>query len=490
VIDEDIYDRRPTIVIGTVDKFAMLAWRPRAKSLFGLNENGNRISSPPGLIIQDELHLISGPLGSMAGLYEGVIEDLCSDYRSAVVVKPKIVCSTATIRRFHEQAKSLFARANTALFPQPGLTIADSFFSSYARKNDGELAPGRMFVGVYAPALGSIQTAEVRTLTTLLQAPCEMPDDARDPWWTTLAFFNSLRELGTAATLFQSDIPDRLKILRRRRGLEYKQLRRLYEVMELTSRLRSDEVPKAIEALEIVADGRARQGKYPVDACLASNIIEVGVDIDRLSMLVIVGQPKSTSQYIQVAGRVGRRWYERPGLVVTIFGPNSSRDRSHYEKFRSYHERLYAQVEPTSVTPYSAPVLDRALHAAMVAYVRQYADDSIAVAPRPVPENELSELRTLLEKRVELIDEDELDSFRAAFDRRLKQWRAWNRTEWETKGAGGDVGLLTPAGSYLPAEDWGFTWATPQSMRNVDAECLSEITRSYLQQDDGNTYVE
>ena len=174
--------------------------------------------------------------------------------------------------------------------------------------------------------------------------------------------------------------------------------------MELTSRLKSDEVPKAIDALEIVAGIRPKRGNYPVDACLASNIIEVGVDIDRLSLLTIVGQPKSTSQYIQVAGRVGRRWYERPGLVVTVLGPNNPRDRSHYERFRSYHERLYAQVEPTSVTPYSPPVLDRALHAVMAAYIRQYGNPNMAASPLPVPEEKLERLRDMLEVRIGLID--------------------------------------------------------------------------------------
>ena len=461
VTDEDIYERRPTLVIGTVDKFAMLAWRPQARALFGLDRNGERACSPPGLIIQDELHLISGPLGSMTGLYEAVIEDLCTDYRGETVVKPKILCSTATIRRFREQAKALFARKRTELFPPPGLSAADSFFSTYARNEDGKLAPGRIFVGVYAPALGSIQTAEVRTFTTLLQSPRAMPPNLRDPWWTVLAFFNSLREIGTAATLFQSDIPDRLKVLRRRFGIDFKEVRRLYEVLELTSRLRSDEVPKAIDALEIVAGDKPKAGRYPVDACLASNIIEVGVDIDRLSLLTIVGQPKSTSQYIQVAGRVGRRWYERPGLVVTVLGPNSPRDRSHYERFRSYHERLYAQVEPTSVTPYSPPVLERALHAVMAAYIRQYGDPDMAGSPLPVPDEKLDRLREILQARIALIDSDESQAFVAKFNQRMAEWKAWMRSEWDTRSAAGDVGLLTAAGSYLRSEDWRFTWPTP-----------------------------
>ena len=175
---------------------------------------------------------------------------------------------------------------------------------------------------------------------------------------------------------------------------------------------------------------------------------------------------------------------------MTVLGPNNPRDRSHYERFRSYHERLHAQVEPTSVTPYSPPVLDRALHAVMAAYIRQYGDSNMARTPLPVPMEKLNRLRDMLEARVALIDPNEVQAFAAKFDQRLKEWQAWMRTEWDTRGAAGDVGLMTAAGSYLPSEDWRFTWPTPLSMRNVDAECRAEITRAYLEQADGVSDVQ
>jgi len=300
VIDDDIYERCPSLVIGTVDKFAMLAWRPEARAIFGIGPDGMRITSPPGLIIQDELHLISGPLGSMVGLYEAVIEELCTDRRSAPPVPPKIVSSTATIRRYAEQIRALYGRADTALFPPPGLDAGDSFFSCYDRDPQGQPRRGRLYMGVHAPGLGSLQTAQVRTFAALLQSPVALDAEARDPWWTLLTFFNSLRELGAALSLFQSDIPDYFRTVQQRLGGDWKP-RYLNEILELTGRLRSDEVPAAIAALEVATT----VGKgYPVDVCLASNIIEVGVDIDRLSLMAVVGQPKSTSQYIQVTGRV------------------------------------------------------------------------------------------------------------------------------------------------------------------------------------------
>jgi hypothetical protein len=475
VIDEDIYDVRPTLVIGTVDKFAMLAWRPEARALFGLAPSGVRESSPPGLIIQDELHLISGPLGSMVGLYEALIEELCTDRRNGVI-PPKLVTSTATIRRYEDQIRDLYGRNDVALFPPPGLSAADSFFARYARLSDGSPAPGRMYVGVHAPGLGSLQTTQVRAFTALLQAPLTLPETARDPWWTVLTFFNSLRELGTTLSLFQSDIPDYLRVIRNRTGAQPEQIRRLRNVKELTGRLPSDEIPLAISALE--AEYGAQ--RTPVDVCLASNIIEVGVDIDRLSLMTVVGQPKTTSQYIQVTGRVGRRWWERPGIVATIYVASKPRDRSHFEKFRSYHERLYAQVEPTSVTPYSRPALERALHAVMVAYVRQLGADAVARSPYPIPEELLTTLRNLLLPRVTQIDPAELASFERLFDARVDEWRRWERNRYSGSQTDEELPLLRPAGAYASPEHIRISWSTPQSMRSVDAECQVEITTLYL----------
>jgi hypothetical protein len=274
VIDEDIYEVRPALVIGTVDKFAMLAWKPQARSLFGIADDGTRAYSPPGLIIQDELHLISGPLGSMVGLYEPIIEELCTDRRESPPAKPKIISSTATIRSYAEQVHGLYARERASLFPPPGLDADDSFFARIARGEDGTPERGRIYVGVHGPGLGSLQTVQVRTFSALLQAPQPLPVPERDPWWTLLLFFNSLRELGTTLTLFQSDIPDLLKgALKQRLGLAYQDVRTIRKMLELTGRLPGDEVPRAITALEVPTD--SQQGNA-VDVCLASNIIEVG----------------------------------------------------------------------------------------------------------------------------------------------------------------------------------------------------------------------
>jgi len=483
VIDEDIYETRPTMVIGTVDKFAMLAWKPDARSLFGLAADGTRDASPPGLIIQDELHLISGPLGSVTGLYETVIEDLCTDYRTKPGVHPKIVCSTATIRRYEDQVRALYGRTSVTLFPPPGLEAGDSFFAVYATDSNGKLLPGRMHVGVHGAGLGSLQTAQVRTFSSLMQAPVPFDKTARDPWWTLVVFFNSLRELGTSLSLFQSDIPDYFKVLRNRQGLDWGEIRKFWLIRELTGRLRDDEIPQAIVDLEKTTRGNSRA----VDVCLASNIIEVGIDIDRLSLMTVVGQPKTTSQYIQVTGRIGRQWKERPGIVVTIYSPSKPRDHSHYEKFRSYHERLYSQVEPTSVTPFSPPALDRALHAILVSFVRQNGDTDAVSKPVPYPKNLLARLRQIICDRVARIDPAELPNVEAVFDKRASEWERWERPRWsasESPESPDDAPLLHPAGSYVSSTWKRLSWPTPTSLRNVDAECQAEITQLYLNDDE------
>lgn len=477
VIDEDIYEKRPDLVLGTVDKFAMLAWKPQARTLFGIAEDGTRAYSPPGLIIQDELHLISGPLGSMVGLYEPLIEELCTDRRGSQPAKPKIVSSTATIRSYAEQVQGLYARDRTSLFPPPGLDADDSFFARVARRPDGALERGRIYAGVHAPGLGSLQTVQVRTLSALLQAPQPMAAADRDPWWTLLLFFNSLRELGTTLTLIQSGIPDLLRgALRQRLGINLQDVRQLKKILELTGRLPGDEVPKAISDLEVPTVSQQGQA---VDVCLASNIIEVGVDIDRLSLMAVVGQPKTTSQYIQVTGRIGRK-SDRPGLVVTIYSASKPRDRSHFEKFRSYHERLYAQVEPTSVTPFSRPALDRAAHAVITGYVRQLGDSDQAESPYPFPADLVTAISQILSQRASTVDPDELAALDRIILRRRDEWQRWQRLKWDGTILAEDMPLLRPAGGYVTPENALVSWATPQSMRNVDAECQAEITRLYI----------
>ncbi len=489
IIDEDIFEAPPNLIIGTVDKFAMLAWKPEARTMFGIGKDGKHTGLPPTLIIQDELHLISGPLGSMVGAYETIVEEMCTRRSHDSVLRPKIVASTATISRAEEQVKALYARDRVMLFPPSGLEAGDSFFAREARSGDGTLKPGRLYTGIMAPGHGSLQTTLARVYAALLQYPAIMPvlrgdESERDPWWTLLSFFNSLRELGGAATLLVADARDYLRVIIDRHGFSYSQIRQLLNVEELTSRIRSDKIPLAIQKLEIPfgRDGRGYV-KDTVEACLASNIIEVGVDIDRLSLMTIVGQPKTTSQYIQVSSRIGRS-QERPGLVVVAYSQSKPRDRSHYERFRSYHQRLYAQVEPTSVTPFSPPAVDRALHGIIVTTVRQLSPLAEARNPRPYPLENGSALRSLvenmIEQRITAVDPAERSNVRQKMLQRLNEWKAWDPAEYGGFGVPPvNPPLLHPAGSRELVEWNGHSWATVNSLRDVDAACEAEITSYY-----------
>lgn len=489
IIDEDIIDNPPSMVIGTVDKFALLSWKPEVRSLFGIDNEGKHNGHPPSLIIQDELHLISGPLGSMVGAYEAVIDELCSTQIDGNKISPKIVASTATISRADEQVKALYARENMMLFPPSGLEAGDSFFARESRKDDGTLQPGRLYAGAMCPGHGSLQTTQARVYAALLQYPVVMPtskpdESERDPWWTLLSFFNSIRELGGAASLLVADTRDYLRVILERHGYAYSDIRKLFNVIELTSRIRSDHIPLAITQLEKPLE-RNKKGYFndAIEVCLASNIIEVGVDIDRLSLMTIVGQPKTTSQYIQVSSRVGRD-LNAPGLDVVLFSQSKPRDRSHYESFRSYHQRLYAQVEPTSVTPFSPPAVDRALHGIILAAVRQLSDLSAANNPRPFPLSKGSSLRNkiedMIQRRVDLIDNEEIGNVQKIFELRLKEWEAWNPTEFGTFGSPPEhPPLMHPAGSRVPIDWNNHSWSVMSSLRNVDANCEAEITSIY-----------
>ena len=480
VIDEDIYEKQPSILIGTVDKYAQITWQPNAKKIFGLDEKGERMTKPPSLILQDELHLITGPLGSMCGIYETLIEDLCTDKRSNNYFKPKIVCSTATIRSYERQIKDLYNRNKVALFPPFGLDISDNFFAKYALDQDGSLKKPKKYLGICAPNYTSSQTAQVRIYSRLLYSVAKIESkELQDPWYTLMNFFSSLRELATTITLIQVDIPDRLRLLQKRYFDDYKNVRKIKEILELTSRLDNDQIPIAIDQLE-VSTTHSESKKRPIDMCLTSNIIEVGIDIDRLSLITLLGQPKTTSSYIQVSGRIGRKWEERPGLVVTMYASKRPRDKSHFEKFKSYHQRLYAEVEPMSVTPFAPPVIERALHAVLVGYVRMYSDSSID-SPNPFPEKKIEEFEKLVLNRLTNIDPDELEFYQTIISKRKSQWLRWQSADYDGKSQDTGVGLIYPAGKYLKEEFRNITWQTPNSLRNVDFECLAKITTHYIE---------
>jgi hypothetical protein len=293
-------------------------------------------------------------------------------------VRPKVVSSTATIRRASDQIKKTFLR-KVEVFPPQGTSIDDSFFS--LRRPAGEQYPGRRYLGICA--LGRrYPVAIIRVYTALMgaaQALYEKYDNLADPWMTLAGYFNSIRELAGTRRLVEDDIRTRLRDADQR-GLAKRRIW-MGAVEELTSRKSGTDIPGILERLETIFDsaqeaqrvadrnaGRAPLPR-PYDVILATNMISVGVDIDRLGLMVVAGQPKTTSEYIQASSRVGRS-RSGPGLVVTVYNWARPRDLSHYETFEHYHETFYKHVEALSVTPFSAPALKRGLAGILVGLMR------------------------------------------------------------------------------------------------------------------------
>ncbi|MDW8808876.1 helicase-related protein [Streptomyces scabiei] len=450
VVDEHLYDRPPTFVLGTVDKFARLAWEPRAGRLFGAG-TANR---PPSLVIQDELHLLTGPLGTTVGLYESAVLGLCTTPDGT---GPKIVASTATIRRSGEQIQALYGGA-AQLFPPAGLDARHSYFAEPDTSRTG-----RRYLGVMAQG-HTAGRAAVATAAAMLQGAWELPEEHRDAYWTLVAYHHSLRELGRTVTAAADDIPAQIAGLDTGAGT-----RRLpdHQVQELTSNLPRAEQPVLLDRLEKPWDDPESVSFLP-----CTNMLSVGVDVKRLALMLMQGQPKTTAEYIQATSRVGR--HTVPGLVVTFFNATRPRDRSHYETFDVYHRSLYRHVEPTSVTPWSVPSRRRALHAALVILVRHglglAAENQAGQVIDRLPEVErlVVDLAARADAREQGVGEDvrkELSALLADWEDAARQARKDGRELYYRSQGKGQSNLIK---SF--EQIYGL-WETPNSMRNVDREC-------------------
>ncbi len=403
-VDEMLYKRLPAFVISTVDKFAALPWIGSTGKLFGqvssFREGKGFIGpsdppsehagiplieglDPPDLIIQDELHLISGPLGSISGLYESIIDELSTKQKDKVILRPKIIASTATVKRATQQLRALFARStNPAVFPAPGPDRKDSFFSKTVPVTD---ANGRIYVGVSAPGrnlkalmlrvslavMATSQKLYKEEEKLLKQLPgADLGDNPVDPYMTLLGYFNTIKELGVTRRLIEEEVTSQLTTYNLRKRFKgdisprYAKRKIDNIPLELTSRVPTSEVSETKARLALKFSEPRK-----VDTALATNMISVGLDISRLGLMVILGQPKTTSEYIQASSRVGRD-DKRPGLVIVLLNPNRPRDQSYYERFKFWHSTFYKDVEATSVTPYAVRALERSLPSICIAMAR------------------------------------------------------------------------------------------------------------------------
>ena len=333
-------------------------------------------------------------------------------------IKPKYVVSTATIKNADNQAKCLYARKTTKQFPPNGFEIGDSFF---IREIPVEEDPFRKYVGICAPGQ-SVKTALLRTYAIILQAvyTYSLQDeykDVIDPYYTLIGYFNSIRELGGAVRLLQDDIPDRIKRIRKRYHLEKR--RYLNKNDEITSRMSSWKIPEKLNQLEL-----PYTAKNHMDTAVATNMIAVGMDVDRLGLMVVSGQPKQNSEYIQATSRIGRA---HPGLVVTLYNAYRPRDLSHYENFTGYHAQLYRFVEGTTATPFSARARDRVLHALVISAIRllypEMADNKDAVAINSLSQNQIDAVKEMILERVKIVKPSARADASEEIDKFIDEWK-------------------------------------------------------------------
>lgn len=511
VVDEDIYRSCPPLVIGTVDKFAQVTWKRQAGALFGIvdkycEKHGFTVSAldsnecgmhrdarsfllekcgqsnldPPELIIQDELHLISGPLGTLTGIYETAVDALCTN---SAGIAPKIIASTATAKQASAHMRSLFDRTESRVFPPQGFEFGESFF---ARKVPPSEMLDKAYVGVCVTSrsglavLGRISASVLRKVRSLeerslalqssagdesAEPPLPTPGDRVDasalsyidPYHTLVSYFNTIRELGGANKMYDDTVPRLIQRIysnferaagtdsgvdgsggaSQRRPSDYKD--EPLKKKELTSRIDSADIPTTLGELEARIDGGSGP-RGAVDLLLCTNMLSVGVDIRRLGTMIVNGQPKNHSEYIQATGRIGRA---SPGLIITNLNFFKPRDLSHYEDFFHYHSILHKNVEPIAVTPFSPRSRDRALLGVLVAMVR-HADRRLAPdkgagrfdAGVGYVKDILDRVRSAVASRVGRIDASEADGTMSDLDEHIRFWH-----DAATGESGGGLGL-------------------------------------------------
>lgn len=502
VVDEELYRRPPSMLIATVDKFALMAWRGEIRTLFGKAEDecprhglmwpdvkdctGNHAAKgrlpatkvqhvmnlrPPDLIIQDEFHLISGPLGTMVGLYETAIDNLCAWQIGDKTVRPKVIASTATVRKAGDQVKNVFLRQVT-VFPPHGVDVEDNYFS---KQTDVSKKPGRLYLGVCAP--GSSKPAMlIRIYVALLTAGQALFDrfgEQADPYMTLVGYFNALRELGGMKRLCEDDVQTRSYRVQMsdiaRSGLAQRGVR---EVEELTSRKTSREIPEILDRLEVKHKAKWNKGeRKSIDIVLATNMLSVGVDVNRLGLMAVNGQPKTTAEYIQATSRVGRSF---PGLVVTALSWSRPRDLSHYETFEHYHATFYKHVEAQSVTPFAPRALDRGLTGTLVSLLRlgsQAMNPNVGAGALDTPSRpEVAPVRKTVQERAgnatmsNRIKDETGDMVADRIDRWVQEAvRPGRNLGYDDKGNGTVAALLKRPG----LEAWD-KFTAPTSLREVE----------------------
>lgn len=545
--DETIYQHPPALLFGTVDKFAQLAHKVNGQNN-GRNADSRRIFGtgnwetgkpqdgylPPDLIIQDELHLLLGPLGSAVALFESAVDQLCTREDGT---RPKIISSTATTRNTPLQIAALFDR-KVNLFPKPGVECDDSFFAFYKRRfkriedKTPEYLSKRKYIGVLPTGRTQIwmqmRLAAIimthRAIFELKELGENHPIDfesykdfekAMDYYHTTISYFNSLKEVGKTQSQVQTYILKELRRVFSRVVRPQKLMHSLYtygpiQESELTGRLSGEEVKNELKSVETkweakkrfanLEEGELVRGKIPPEFVVATNMISVGIDVSRFSTIIMNSMPRNTAEYIQASSRVARNDY---GLVLTVHHPFRARDISHYEKFIEFHEKMYSYVEPISITPFTQKAVERYMGlylATMLRHRTRFTERLSASDISTISETELfdiiSELTDYFEGRKarmntydtlisNLIKEENVEQIKRWIKEAFSEWKEEsNRTLEDNKTFvfNNKSARSTPPQEqlYVDIEEYegnihSKKWQVPMSLRVIEPESAIKI---------------
>lgn len=474
VVDEMLFSQPPTLLFATVDKFAQLAWKGEAHRFFNSLDNEKL---PPDLIIQDELHLLSGPLGSIVGLFESAVEKLCTKENQDLT--PKIIASTATTRNTTQQIQQLYGGRSVNIFPPSGLSYSDSFFAKESKEKSR-----RKYIGFMPVGKTAIDT-QLQLIAHLLEARIENKEPVNDNYWTVVSYYNSLKDVGKIRNKVGDEIIVNTATLQSRlfgrsNAWSYNHFGLEDRTEELTARVESSKIKtvlkqleNSVELVDRISDkgvGYKAVKSDVIDLVLATNMFSVGIDIGRLNIMLINGMPKNIAEYIQASSRVGRKV---DGLVVTFLNPNQARDKSYFEHYIPFHKAFYKSIEPLSVTPFTENTIDKMLTTLMVTYVRH----------KVAGLNQNNEAQYFRKEHIDELKQFLKDRFQnnAAeyefFDNRID----FLANDWEERVQ--NIGLkkydeLLKRPTQVGVSDVD-DWIVMQSMREVDDDTFIQIRESF-----------
>jgi hypothetical protein len=474
-VDDAIYEKQPDLLFATVDKFAMLSHRKEGNLLFNsLSKDG----LPPDLIIQDELHLLSGPLGSITGLFEAMVEMLCTKGKR----KPKIIASTATTRNTSYQIEMLYGNRKLNVFPSPGITYDDNFFSYVSphskRKHIGFIPTGKTALDTQIQIIAHLLLARIKLYRFLVHHTNGLSKEEaikkQDFYWTIVSFYNSLKDVGKIYNKVPAEILTLLRLLHNRFGFipnwfGFNHYGLGGRTKELTSRVESYLIKSLLNELEEPFDLTAKPDgtnyvNKTVDLVLASNMFSVGIDIKRLNVMLMNGQPRNVAEYIQASSRVGR---DEKGIVFNLLDPNRSREKSYFENYVSFNNAYYKYVEPLSVTPYTEIALDKVLNSVLICYVRHkrgYFEDKAAKDF----DGNIDELKSFLSKRI--TNQNQLAYAFKKLEKMVDEWEQ-KKQGLDLKYKGSDNKNHNLIQKITDLDEWSLM----QSMREIDTNSLIKI---------------